>query len=147
MARDYTPLGDVRTVQVLGPSSVADVQRVSASTIPHNVYFERNVPLTIWGTASADDYINELAVAIEQRLEGGIADNAGFVQDVDASGLLSDAIEFIVSIPPPGDAPGPFTTTVTVPVNLLVGGLGGNNALVGAMFDDALEKLRQTAGA
>lgn len=146
MARDYTPQGSVRTVKVLGPSSVVDVERVSATTLPHGVYFERDVPLTVWGTAAADEYVNELAVAIEQRLEGGVADTAAFVQDVDDTGLLTDAVEFTVSIPPPPDAVGTFTTTVVVPVNLLVGGLGGNVSLVSALFDDALAKLQQTAG-
>ena len=146
MARDYTPQGSVRTVKVLGPSQVIDVERVSATTLPHNVYFERDVPLTIFGTAGADDYVNELAVAIEQRLQGGVADSAAFVQDVDDSGLLVDAIEFTVSIPPPPDSTGTFTTTVVVPVNLLTAGLGGNTALVGAMFDDAIARLEQTAG-
>ena len=146
MARDYIPQGSVRTVQVLGPSQVADVERVSGTTIPHSVYFERDVPLTVFGTAGADDYVNELAVAIEQRLQGGVADSAAFVQDVDDSGLLTDAIQFTVSVPPPPGSVGPFTTTVVVPVNLLTGGLGGNEAIVGAMFDDALAKLRQTAG-
>jgi hypothetical protein len=146
VARDYTAQGSLRTVKVLGPSSVVDVERVSATTIPHSVYFERDVPLTIWGTAGADDYVNELAVAIEQYLQGGEADNAAFIQDVDDTGLLTDAIEFTVSIPPPLDATGTFSTTVVVPVNLLVGGLGGNTAIVGALFDDALAKLHQTAG-
>lgn len=147
MADSYDPIESHRDIQVLSPSQVIDVERVTARTKPHGVYFERVVPLTIFGTSAATDYIAELAIAIEQRLEGGIADSASFVQDVDASGLLIDTIEFLVSVQGASPDAGTFTTTVTVPVNLLTGGLGGNTALVGQLFDDALAQLQQTASA
>ena len=146
MAKHYTPISSYRDVQVLGPTLVVDVERVVASTVPHNVYFERTVPLTIWGTGAADDYINELADAIEQRIGSGLADGASFAQDVDASGLLSDQIIFNVSITGPPPNGGLFTTTVTVPVNLLTADTAFVGDLVTPLFEDALAKLHQTAG-
>ena len=146
MAKNYTPIGSHRDIQVLGPTQVIDIERVIGATLPHGVYFERTVPLTIFGTAAADDYVNELADAIEQRLSGGLADSATFVQDVDASGLLTDLISFTVSIVGPPPVSGTFATTVDVPVNLLTGGLGGQGGGVDAMFSDAMAQLQQTAG-
>ncbi len=146
MARHYSPLGSHRDIQVLSPTLVVDVERVSGSTIPHNVTFERVVPLTIFGTASADAYIDELAVAIEQRLDSGLADAASFTQDVDANGLVTDAIEFVVSVMGGDAQPFPFSTTVTVPVTLLTADPAFVGDLVSPLFEDALAKLRQTAG-
>jgi hypothetical protein len=147
MAASYTPLGSHRDIQVLSGTQVIDVERVAATTVPSGVYFERVVPLTIFGTAAATDYIAELAEAIEQRIQGGIADSASFTQDVDASGLVFDAIEFLISIVGPPEGGGTFSTTVTVPVNLLTGGLGGQNPLVTQLFDEAIAQLNQTAAA
>lgn len=147
MAESYTPLESYRDIQVLSPTQVIDVERVSGRTNPHGVYFERVVPLTIFGTSAATAYITELATAIEERLTSGLADAASFVQDVDASGLLVDAVEFVVSVQGPPPTSGTFTTTVTVPVNLLTADPAFVGDLVTPMFEDALAQLRQTAGA
>ena len=147
MAESYTPLGSHRDIQVLSPSQVIDVERVAGATVPSGIYFERVVPLTIFGTSAATDYVNELATAIEQRISSGLADTAAFAQDVDANGLVQDVIEFVISIPGPPEGGGTFSTTVSVPVNLLTAGLGGQGSGVDAMFDDALTQLRQTAAA
>lgn len=146
MAGNFVTLGSHRDVQVLSPTLVVDVERVAAATLPHNVTFERIVPLTIFGTPAADDYIGELATAIEQRLDSGLADAAAFTQDVDASGLVVDAVEFVVSVTGGPDQPFPFATTVTVPVTLLTADTAFVGDLVAPMFEDALTKLRATAG-
>lgn len=147
MAEQYTPLGSHRDIQVLSPSAVIDVERVAGVTVPSGVYFERVVPLTIFGTDAATAYVSELAAAIEQRISGGLADSASFAQQVDPSGLVVDVIEFVVSIAGPPEGGGTFSTTVTVPVNLLTGGLGGQGSGVDTLFDDAFAQLHQTAGA
>ena len=147
MAASYTPLGSHRDIQVLSPSQVIDVQRVAGSTIPSGIYFERIVPLTIFGTDAATAYVAELATAIEQRIAGGIADTAAFVQDVDETGLVQDQIEFFISVAGPPQGGQTFTDSVAVPVNMLTAGLGGEGVLADQMIDDAYAKLRQTAGA
>jgi hypothetical protein len=147
MAASYTPIESHRDIQVLSPTQVIDVERVSARTVPHGVYFERVVPLTIFGTSAATAYIAELATAIEDRLSSGLADAASFDQDVDASGLLVDVVEFLVSVQGAGQDAGTFTTTVTVPVNLLTADSAFVGDLVSPMFEEALAQLRQTAEA
>ena len=146
MASNYTPLGSHRDIQVLSSTQVVDVERVAASTIPSGIYFERVVPLTIFGTSGAGDYIGELATQIEQRIQGGVADTASFVQDVDQFGLVYDAIEFFISIAGPPQGGQTFTTSVVVPVNVLTAGLGGQGGGADQMIDDAVAALQATAG-
>lgn len=147
MASSYTPLESHRDIQVLSGTQVIDVERVAGTTVPSGIYFERVVPLTIFGTAAATAYVSRLAQAIEDRISSGLADSAAFVQDVDASGLLFDAIEFLVSYVGPHPEGGAFTTTVTVPVNLLTADPAFVGDLVSPLFEDALAQLRQTAEA
>lgn len=147
MAASYLPLGSHRDIQQLSDTSVVDIQRVAALTQPSGIYFERVVPLTIFGTAAADAYIAELAEAIEQRIAGGLADTASWSQDTDANGLLVDVIEFVISIPGPDVGGQTFSTTVPVPVNLLTAGLGGQGGGADTLLDNALQQLRATAAA
>ena len=145
MASNYVVQDQQRTVQVLGPAQVLDVMRVGATTVPHNVYFQRDIPYLSWRDQGAGPWLGTLADAIEQRLQSGLADSAAFVQDVDASGLLTDAVEFTVTLPPSGTQPGPMSTTVTVPVNMLTADTAFVGDLVTPMFEDALAALSATA--
>ena len=147
MAANYIPQGSHRDIQQLSDTTVVDIQRVAGVTKPSGIYFERVVPLTIFGTAAATAYVDELAAAIEQRIQGGVADTAAWSQDTDANGLLADYIEFFISVPGPPETGGVFTDSVAVPVNILTGGLGGQGGGADQMIDDALVKLQQTAGA
>lgn len=146
MASSYTTLGSHRDIQVLSATQVIDIERVAAVTVPSGVYFERIVPLTIFGTSAAGDYIAELADAIEQRIQGGVASSAAFAQDVDDSGLVQDVIEFFIEIAGPPQGGGTFSTSVSVPVNILTAGLGGAGTLADQMIDDARAALQATAG-
>ena len=145
MAANFQIQTQNRTVQVLSPNQVADVMEVGATTIPHGVYFEVIVPLTVWGTSGQTAFIDPLATAIEQYLTGGVADSAYWWQDVDASGLLTDYIRFMVSITPPAGATGPMEAAVDVPTALLISGIGGQASLVGTIFSDAIANLTETA--
>jgi hypothetical protein len=145
MADRFLVQSQHRDIQVLGPSQVVDVERVAATTIPHNVYFERNVPLVAWNPSDVGLWLEPIASAIEAFLETGQAVSASFVQDVDDSGLLTDSIEFIVQVPPPSAAQsGPMQTTVVVPLNLLAEPQF-SGVLVQPMFDEAIANLRAVA--
>lgn len=146
MAASYTTLGSHRDIQVLSPTQVLDVERVAAVTIPSGIYFERIVPLTIAGTSGAGDYIAELADAIEQRISGGVASTAAFAQDVDDNGLVQDVIEFVIEIAGPPQGGGTFSTTASVPVALLTGGLGGQGGGADQIISDAVATLHNLAG-
>src|SRR6266702_1303202 len=146
MAKNYNPVDSSRDIQVVSSTLVIDIENVAGTTNPHGIYFLRRVPLTIFGTAAADDYVNELANAIEDRLSSGLADNAAWREEVDSLGLLTDVVDFLVSIQGTGPIPGTFSDIVTVPVNLLTADTAFVGDLVSPLFEDALTKLRQTAG-
>jgi hypothetical protein len=145
MASNYVTQTQQQTVQVLGPTQAVDVMTVGALTVPHGVYFERVVPLTVWGTSAADPYIGELATAIEQRLSSGLAVSAVFRTDVDTSGLLTDYVDFTVEVAPAANQSGPMQAVVSVPVNLLTADQAFVGDLVTPMFEDAVAKLNATA--
>ena len=146
MAASYTSLGSHRDIQVLGPTQVIDVERVAAVTVPSGVYFERIVPLTIFQGGDPGAYIAELADAIEQRIQGGVATTAAFAQDVDANGLVQDVIEFVIEIAGPPEGGGTFSTTASVPVSLLTAGLGGQGGGADQIIADAVAQLHTLAG-
>lgn len=147
MAGPYTVQSQLKSVQVLSPSQVIDVEVLGATTIPSGVYFEVSVPLASWSAGAFDAFLSPVATAIEQRLSGGSADAASWRQDVDDTGLLTDYIDFVVSITPPAGTTGPMSTVVSVPMNLLTAdiSIGGNQ--VSALFTAAIDALNVAAAA
>lgn len=130
MASNYVVTSQTPGVQVLSPNEVIDIMEVGFVTKPSGVVAQREVPKTAWAAEGSDAWIGPLATAIEDLISGGLASGAVFVQDVDpATGLIVDAIEFVVSYSPPPPAVGPMTTTVVVPVNALTLDVGFSGAL------------------
>lgn len=120
MADTYQVISQVPSVQVLSPSEVVDTMEVGFVTIPSGVYAQRSVPRAAWSTGGSAAWVGPLASAIEGLFSGGLASGATFVQDVDpGTGLLADAIEFIVTYTPPPPGIGTSSATVTIPVNHL----------------------------
>jgi len=119
MAANYTNVTARRTVQVLGPTEVIDVEEVGFYTIPTNIYAQVEVPYQAWLSEGPAAWVEPLATAIEGMISGGLATGGTFVQDVDASGLLTDYIEFTVTYTPTTGLGLPFTTAVDVPVAAL----------------------------
>jgi len=119
MADNYTVVSQRRTVQVLSPQEVIDVEEVGFITKPSGVYAQREVPLAAWSAEGAAAWIGPLATAIEGLISGGLATSASFVQDVDDSGLLTDYVEFVVTYTPTDGLGLPMSTFVRVPVNAL----------------------------
>ena len=119
MAANYQTIDSYRDVQVLSASSVIDVQIVSAVTKPSGVTFSRAVPYQEWINQTGFDVIGQTATAIEDLISGGLASGGSGAEEVDASGLLQFVVEFVVQAQTPAGMPGPFQTTVTIPVEAL----------------------------
>lgn len=111
-----------RDQEVRSATSVIDVEVIQFETIPHGVYCERNVPYQSFLENGYDPLIAPIAEAIEYALQNGYADWAVFVQDVGPNGLISNQMQFGVSVPPTATDPGPYSTTVTVTVQQLYDG-------------------------
>lgn len=116
MAASYVVVDQNPVTQVLGPTNVLDAERVEFVTRPTGVYAQRIVPLQAWQSEGADAWIAPLAEAIENMIAGGLASYATWVQNVDpATGLLTDAIEFVVTYDP-GDGRPVMSAVASVPV-------------------------------
>lgn len=99
---------------------VVDAAEIGAETSRHGVFFLRVVPYQTFQDATALVLVAPIGYAIDSALDLDIVAGALFVQELDASGLLTNAVEFTVQAPSPDPArPGPFTTTVTIPIQTL----------------------------
>jgi hypothetical protein len=158
MADNYQVVSQRESVQVLSQTQVADVEIVGFVTKPSGIYAERVVPLAAWQAQGAASWIEPLASAIEGLISGGLASSGTFVQDVDASGLLADFIDFTVSYTPSDGGVLQMTTEVRIPVNALTidqsfGGalatyFGGSSSTLdpAQALRDAYDTLQATAG-
>lgn len=112
-----------KTVQPRSATTVEDVEEIAVQTTRHGVYFLRYVPYQAFVQSGWLPLVAPIGFAIDSALDLDGIDAAVFVQDVDAAGLLTNAIEFTVSIPPPSfDQPGPFSTTVEIPIQSIYNG-------------------------
>lgn len=150
----YTLVSSRRTTQVLSPTQVQDVMLLGATTIPSGVYFERAVPYTYWlegqnlvgGGNVFDLYLLPPAENIEGLIAAGTVIGASYIEDLDASGLVQGFIEFVLQVPSPSpNKPGPFQTTVDVPIEVVSQANLGGGGLFSAEFNNAIAALQATA--
>jgi hypothetical protein len=103
MADSYTVKGSYATVQVIDPTTVVDVLRISFTTIPSGIYGRANAPyknVAGFTTANADQaaslFIEPLAYGIERAMGTGRVAGMSAVEDTNASGLLIDYMDVTV---------------------------------------------------
>lgn len=142
MAANYQTTDSYRDVQVISGTSVLDVQVVSFVTIPSGVTASRAVPYVEWKAQQGFDVIAQTATAIEDLISGGLAVSGSGVEEVDPAGLLQFAIEFVVQVDTPPGRPGPFQTTVTIPVESLTFDTQFGSFLQGGSPADQLSAAR-----
>lgn len=159
MAANYQVLGSFATVQVTSPTTVVDVLRITAKTIPSGITFYANAPyrsivgVPITGQhitpAQVDEianvFIEPLAAGIERMMGSGQVAYAVAVEDIDRSGLLIDYIDATVSYPSPSTSqPGPFEQTVRIPTNAF-DEPSFYDPLIGQPINDAYNALEDLA--
>lgn len=116
MASSFVIVDQSPVTQVLGPTQVIDAERVEFVTKPSGIYAQRIVPLTAWNAEGAAAWVAPLADAIENMIAGRLASYATWLQTVDpGTGLLTDAIAFIVTYDP-GDGRPVMSAEAIVPV-------------------------------
>lgn len=129
MAASYLVLDQTPTIQVLGPNNVLEVERVEFVTKPSGVYAQRLVPIDAWKAQGSAAWIAPLADAIEGMIAGGLAATATWLQTIDdGTGLLTDAIAFVV-VYDPGDGRPIMSAQAVVPVASLTLDTGFGGAL------------------
>jgi hypothetical protein len=143
VANGYVLAGGERTVQVLGPTFVQDVQYQGAKTRPSNVYFAYPIPLVQWKADEGDAILETIAAQIEQQISEGLASGGEYVNTTDANGLLADYMDFIVTYTPPNGFQPPVSSRVRIPLDALLASIdpffaglpGSPAALLSAEYD------------
>lgn len=120
MANAFQVVGQQRTVLVRSPSSVEDVMEIHAVTKPSGVGFVRDVLYTTWKAKGVGPLLQPIAEHIEHIMDVRPVVSAAPVQTVDANGLITNAVEFVVHArDTAGDRAQAMTSTVVIPVQAL----------------------------
>ena len=146
MAANYTTTGSQRTIRVLSPTQILEVERVDAETIPHGVTFWAYIPLLEFMTLAGDAQLDQLATAIEGLISSGGASAAAMIEDTDANGLIQDLVRFTLEVPGPAATGGTFSTQVDVPVTTLTDSEGFIRPNAATLIADGFAALNHLAG-
>lgn len=144
MAADYAILATNRTVEVRSPTLVEDVMEVHAQTKPSGVTFTRAIPYSTWKAGNAGASLAIIAQHIEHIFASRphVVSGAA-VQQLGQNGLLSNGVEFVVSYDSTdGSGRGPFSDTVTIPVQAL-----HDDDTFDRYFDPVVKRLAAEAAA
>lgn len=121
MAANYTIQGQQRDIQILGPSQVQDVMRLTATTIPSGIWFERFVSVAAWKSEGSGPLVEPLAAGIERVMTFQDVAGMAAVEDTDASGLVVPMFEItVVTTTADPNQVGPMTAVVKVPSRWLL---------------------------
>lgn len=136
----YTLQSSYDTVQVFSASEVVEAIYCTIATNGHGAVVNRTIPKRNFGSGGADvGMLDSLATAVDQALDGGLAIAATGVQDVDASNLIMDAVQFTVQYVPAAPTIGPLTTTVTIPVDVVTADTQFGSFLTGGSMSEQLQ--------
>lgn len=139
----YVLLSSRSSVQVLSPTLVVDTVSCTIQTGPSGVVATREVPLSEFTADQGEGILNSLAVAIEQVMSDGMVSGASGTQLIDDSGLILDAVSFVVTYQPPPPIPGPISVDVTIPVDVLTADTSFGSFLAGGSAADQISAAYQ----
>jgi hypothetical protein len=145
MARNYTPQGSYKDIQVLSPTAVVDTMVLTAYTRPSNIYYEVNVPMEAYNAGSGPEYLDTTALGLENLAASPDVRSVHFTTDLDNSGLIVDSAVATVGITPPMGASGPFTTEVQFALGILASDPAIYEALVPPAIAAAAKQLEDLA--
>lgn len=137
----FTVVAQHRTVLVRSQTLVEDVMELTAITSPSGVTFVRSVRYDVWHSGGAGPALQPIAEHIEAIMAHWPVLSGAAIQQVDASGLITNAVEFVITLPGElGSQAPPHTTTVDVPVQAL-----HDKTDFGSYFGPPLQALQATA--
>jgi hypothetical protein len=124
MADQYVTAGSYQTVRVQSQTSVVDVELIGIYTKPSNIYIGVPVPSAAFKSGNYKSFLSVTAGLVESLLVASpdagqtLASSVSYVQDIDASGLLSAFLDFTVSYTPTTTYQGSFSEIVRLPVTV-----------------------------
>jgi hypothetical protein len=117
VAAGFTIDGQTRTVLVRSPTLVQDVVEIHAHTRPSNVSFVRAILYTTWKAHGVGAALAPIASHIEACMAKYPVVSGSAVQHVTAGGLITNYVEFVVTLPGTADDETP-TQTATVQISV-----------------------------
>lgn len=142
MAENFIVTAQRRTVQPRATGQIEDVEEITAQTVPSGVGFTRVIPYTVWAGGHVAEALTPIATNIETIMRKYPIVSAIPVQTVGGNALISNEVQFTVTIPSERGSPNPaHTTTVTVPVQVL-----HDATDFGSYFKPAISALEHAAG-
>lgn len=128
MPEAYTVVTSYRTVKVLSQTEVLDAEYVLCTTVPHGFGFAYAVDIADWKRDQAVGLLEVIALQLEALAANGEAVGSVAVQDVDNSGLLTDAVEVTVAYDRSAQGLPSLYGSVTIPIQAFFNqetGIGG----------------------
>lgn len=119
MPANYQTLDSYKTIQVLSPQQVQDVQYVTAETIPSGIVFAYAIDYGLWLEDQGHNIIGQMATEFELLVQNVHVVAGQPVQDVDKSGLLVDFCDVVVELDRTAQGLPPLTGTVSLPMTLI----------------------------
>jgi hypothetical protein len=163
MAASYVTAGSGQTVRVLSQTGVVPVEAIGMYTKPSNIYVVVQVPLSAFQAGNYETYLKTTAALVEGVL--ALTDNTGdktnaagnpmvqgasYIQDIDASGLLSAFMAFTVGYIPTSGYQGEFSEIVTLPMTTFETAAAFDATVNGktplAWIEDAYTRQKNLAG-
>ena len=113
-------LAQNRTVLVRSPTVVEDAMEIAAQSTPSGIGFVRVILYTTWLQSGPKEPLQPIADHIEQIVANHPVVSGAPVQRVDASGLVSNWVEFQVTTKAQHGSPTPtMVAPVRIPVQAL----------------------------
>lgn len=119
MADVYYVIDSYKSIQVLSPTTVSDVQYVTIATIPTQITLTYPMEYAVWKKGPPYDQLNAMAQELENLVTNYHVVAGSAVQDLDANGLLVDYVDLIVEYVQPTAGLPPLQGTVSIPVSLI----------------------------
>jgi hypothetical protein len=119
MADSFYATTSYRTIKVIPPNSVLEIEYVSCATIPTGITFAYGVPYDGWqgGTGPGIGLLDSIAVQLEQLVSNLDVVGGQATQDLDNNGTLADFVDLYVQYDRSAQGLPPLQETVTVNVN------------------------------
>ena len=129
MAANYDLGPTASSVQVLSPTLVQPIVDCPIRTKPSGVILNYWIDKATWDAGLGPALLENVAAGVEHIMSSQPVIGAAGSQQLDANGLLSQFVTFIVAYTPPGSTLGAATLDVDVPI-----GDFGQDAIAGENF-------------
>lgn len=119
MAVNYSVIDSYKTTQVLGGTTVQDVQYMVIRTIPTGITLAYAMAYTTYQAGGPYTILEEISTLLEDLVTNSHVVAGSDVSDLDKDGLLTDYCDLIVELDQSAAGLPPLDGTVSIPVGII----------------------------